>query len=508
MEDDSTISYLRQNIGQDGFNVTGVLLAEAEALKYAGQRVRLAIRQEYEHDYDAAEEEEEAATDASQQQSARRRRTQSTAVPAKVVESFGFADKDAGKEAIPGRANVTISSVIFLISYCGYRNYHTVESFRKMWLNEPSTTTDAMTMQNYISYCSQGAARMTNSSQRIFAVDLPCTGGSGKNAFNFNTSCEDPELYGMMSMADSIVRNTYGASISYVKQRIAVLPDYAHTTCRWGGLAQVGCSGDRCYTWINAAASPRVFLHEMLHNFGLHHAGRLGDPWEYADYSCVMGIGDTCPNAAQLWRLSWALPLPGGDLNGTTLQVGRRITFTLPVQNKAPQSYVRIYASWMWDPPPYTVWWSPDAYPAHALLVSFRSKEEPFELFDNDKNNQVLIHSFNGTQYAGSAQKTLLRSALNKPNQEFRDDSFSGLVFKVLSISPGLSAVVSICRSGGPQEAQGGNSCGDGLDNDCDGLTPRRPPRPPPRPPRPPRPPPRPSWFRLGVPRPQPARPA
>lgn len=47
-----------------------------------------------------------------------------------------------------------------------------------------------------------------------------------------------------------------------------------------------------------------------------------------------------------------------------------------------------------------------------------------------------------------------------------------GIVVRVENITDGHdgNAVILVCRASNKNESQGGNSCLDGLDNDCDGL--------------------------------------
>jgi hypothetical protein len=57
-------------------------------------------------------------------------------------------------------------------------------------------------------------------------------------------------------------------------------------------MGSVGCSGTKCYTWINGAVSRdlSIYMHEMGHNFGLHHSARAGSDYEYGDNTCTMGV--------------------------------------------------------------------------------------------------------------------------------------------------------------------------------------------------------------------------
>jgi hypothetical protein len=70
-------------------------------------------------------------------------------------------------------------------------------------------------------------------------------------------------------------------------------------------------------------------------------------------------------------------------------------------------------------------------------------------------------------------ERTRLQTQLYKNGDVFRAPAPIGLVFTVNSIGSGptSNASITVCRSSGTSENQGGASCFDGRDNDCDGLT-------------------------------------
>ncbi len=74
-------------------------------------------------------------------------------------------------------------------------------------------------------------------------------------------------------------------------------------------------------------------------------------------------------------------------------------------------------------------------------------------------------------QFANSFVRTSLQSLLAADGM-FRSDMPAGLVVRVQSIGGGsaATAAVTVCRASGTSENQGGASCFDGRDNDCDGL--------------------------------------
>lgn len=62
-----------------------------------------------------------------------------------------------------------------------------------------------------------------------------------------------------------------------------------------------------------------------------------------------MGEGDACPNAAEISRMHWAVPVAGGgDLNRTTLAPGIARTFILPATYLTGNgNYLRVLPNWL-----------------------------------------------------------------------------------------------------------------------------------------------------------------
>ncbi|GLC46742.1 hypothetical protein PLESTM_001918500 [Pleodorina starrii] len=272
-----------------------------------------------------------------------------------------------------------------------------------------------------------------------------------------------------MNLADLYVQRELGVDISRIKQRIAVLPPGVSKMCRdWLGLGSLGCTGTRCYTWVrgDVARQLHFFMHEMGHNMWLQHSG---DSWfvtEYGDTTCTMGLGTTCFNAPNMWRLGWVSPVLGGDLNGSTLDVGRTRTFLLPGQTRATRSILRIDPTWVLTDRDVT---SSGGKATHlpVYYVSVRERQPPFE--DTGKAF-VAVYTSQVTRSDNSTERSIKQSTM-LAGGEFRAEMPYGIVVRVASIGAGgANATVSICRASGEREAQGGASCSDGLDNDCDGL--------------------------------------
>ncbi|KAG2446354.1 hypothetical protein HXX76_000941 [Chlamydomonas incerta] len=159
-------------------------------------------------------------------------------------------------------------------------------------------------------------------------------------------------------------------------------------------------------------------LHEWLHLYGMQHAGlatRLLEPVQgndERDVTSAMGmdcgsseaglctdgvlVNRVCPNAPQLYYLGWATFMPGGDLNSTSMQPGRRLKFRLPAQSLNSSSLIRIRPDWL------------GGKQTHNLYLSYRAAAGGDQDLDKVAGGQyagkVLIHQIevaNDVQYSG-----------------------------------------------------------------------------------------------------------
>ncbi|EFJ42982.1 hypothetical protein VOLCADRAFT_96931 [Volvox carteri f. nagariensis] len=350
-----------------------------EALQHAGQQIRVSLLPLSKNDSKSSDGNnnavlEDATADDSKQVSSKTYGSQMpyTAVARKLAQVSTTANnpkQDASSKdvSVTDRQPVTnLTSVIFLLNYCGLKNLYNASTFRKIWLNDPGTPANAFTMQNYVSYCSQGMAQMPSASQLIFNVELPCNGVwyhpfMRNRPFDLSKNCGTTEKLYMFNKATEIVENASRISISSIRQRIAILPQNNPCSSTWGD-----------------------------------------------------------------WKI---------------------------LGNEPKSTY---YPS----------------FPVPAIYISFRSKYEPFENLTTEDDNSVNIYTYKGDRsLVDSFWRTQHVKALKAGGlTEYRDDGWSGVVVRLVRVMPGDSAVVVVCRSSGPTESQGGNTCSDGLDNDCDGL--------------------------------------
>ncbi len=124
------------------------------------------------------------------------------------------------------------------------------------------------------------------------------------------------DYYGWAFATDSAA-TAAGVNLSLYQHRVYVLPRYNELTCRWAGLANVGC-GTYCRSWIAEGESPMVYAHELGHNLAMAHAAT--DPEndgiknaEYGDFSDPMGASRAWHrfNAAHADQMGWFDAFPG-----------------------------------------------------------------------------------------------------------------------------------------------------------------------------------------------------
>ncbi|EFJ50633.1 metalloproteinase, extracellular matrix glycoprotein VMP8 [Volvox carteri f. nagariensis] len=117
--------------------------------------------------------------------------------------------------------------------------------------------------------------------------------------------------------------------------------------CPWSGLALLPGNQVWLQTTDNGVYRWATVMQEALHNYGLWHSWRNGV--EYDDYSTAMGRGDACPNAAEISRMGWATPAPGGGaISSASFAPGSALAFVLPATYLTGDgNYLRVVPDWL-----------------------------------------------------------------------------------------------------------------------------------------------------------------
>eukprot|EP00808_Paulinella_micropora_P013005 g54890.t1 len=118
-----------------------------------------------------------------------------------------------------------------------------------------------------------------------------------------------------------------------------------------GGMGTLGCNGEYCTTWVQngTISSPHVHLHELGHNFGLKHAGIVGD--EYGDRTAVMGSlypgSAPCFHAPHAVQLGIITPIV---LSATNFCPGANYVLDIQSMSETPiNSAIQITPDWTSD---------------------------------------------------------------------------------------------------------------------------------------------------------------
>ncbi|KAG2432562.1 hypothetical protein HXX76_008907 [Chlamydomonas incerta] len=283
------------------------------------------------------------------------------------------------------------------------------------------------------------------------------------------------------------------------RRNIYILPPTVR--CSWAGYADVTCTSATCSAYVRgygSSTTPHVVMHEAMHNYGLEHAGR--GALEYGDQTDVMGdysragAGLLCPNAPNLYRIGWAKPLnpPGtprfaADADGATGAWGN-----LTVANFTTSNWVRglvIPAQGSRDDNMVVVNVGAGGPELDAERItgvnryyfSYRVQNRTAGGYDSgvtsSYHRKVLVHSYNGIQServfgfkpnlvdAGPSFGSSKSSTWTSPFVAVRG-RLGGAVRVVVVSTSDTEAVVDVCQVTETRES----SCGDGLDNDCDGA--------------------------------------
>ncbi|GIL54672.1 hypothetical protein Vafri_10417 [Volvox africanus] len=229
-------------------------------------------------------------------------------------------------------ATTLISALVMVMSLtrnsssaeCGSRSGAEVNDVRNAFL-EPNGYAD------YFNNCSYGKMQFDRKALTVVSASV---------------SCSNDILLCNLDSLSSAARQQLpsGVQATGFSSLIYVLPNGFASICGWVGQGELP-GRQSWFTPDNFGIFEKAtVVQEMLHNFGIYHAWRNGS--EYGDYSTVMGFGDSCPSAPELWRLGWATPL--AQLNSSSLPAATFKTYTLPATYLGPKGVlIRIQPDWL-----------------------------------------------------------------------------------------------------------------------------------------------------------------
>ena len=362
-----------------------------------------------------------------------------------------------------------VTSITFVLNVCNWTNYE-MSKFTSKWTRATSGN-NAVNMQNYFDSCTYNRFTFTDDNNIVVGpINVPCSSNDTR-FLKFNSSnCGLLEIYGWAEYAQHYAVTVLNISLTKYRHRMLMLPN--GVPCGWAGLGTLGC-GPSCFTWYNGVYGTElnVVMHELGHNFGLHHSSTLNE--EYGDGSCIMGgcCGNRCYNIPQSWVLS--LTQPVNTYNATSLGTGVWISNTVPAHLVSDKNFIKIDVDWVDTTTSY--------------FVSYRAPVKYDQYLLAHYLNKVFVHRF--IRVKAENARPFLQAILTPSTNFTITDPGVGVVVKFIS-SSNQSATVSICRKSTPSI----EICDDGIDNDCNGLIDYQdpgckvpfPPSPPPKPPPPP----------------------
>ena len=268
-----------------------------------------------------------------------------------------------------------VTSIVYALETCGSL-FHDMELLNKnlVFLNE------------YLSGCTLGSLQIPRDTSLVIGpIQIPCT-----------TDCAANDLYMYAQYAKQFVQNMHNLDVSGYQHHMFMLS--SHIKCKWAGLGTIGCPSNGCYTWYSGrhGYDASILLHELGHNFGLHHSSTHDD--EYGDTSCIMGMASDlmfrCFNAPQSINL-------GVTESKYTLDI-QTFTNTSDVLHLYLQSHVESAKS------------SVTLKIGHTYFVVSLRTPVLFDAFlYRDHHNKVFVHSTKKKKYA-----TLLVAILS-PGQSY-----------------------------------------------------------------------------------------
>ncbi|PNH01370.1 hypothetical protein TSOC_012758 [Tetrabaena socialis] len=326
-------------------------------------------------------------------------------------------------------------------------------------------------LTSYFASASLGAVTLSSATTFVApsVLALPCSGQGSFGRWSTST-CTDTDRTGWAEYLTQAVVTAWGVDAAKYDNIIIAIP--SGTSCggsSWGSQTCRHRGPTRCAVVAEQIPSggwdPTRLMHELGHTMGLFHSLLAGSDNPYGDTSCIMGDGvRTCYNAAQMSLLGWAAP--AANLSAADLPPGTWVTFALPAVSADPRNHVAIRPTWL----------AGSMGMQGTLYVSYRAPVGCDVGLRADAAGRLQVHSFVSGSWMDTGNITLLQATVDlgriwpdPASRSVGSDSLR-LAVRVLARGPLTDAVpwvrLAVCRYTVAKET----SCGDLLDNDCDGL--------------------------------------
>ncbi|EFJ50634.1 metalloproteinase, extracellular matrix glycoprotein VMP9 [Volvox carteri f. nagariensis] len=189
--------------------------------------------------------------------------------------------------------------------------------------------------------------------------------------------------------ADAAARNILGLlTLSTFTHFVYILPPGLQKACGWWGLGMLPGNQVWLQTTSYGVYRWESVMQEALHNYGLWHSK---DGTGSLDNSTLMGRGNACPNAAEISRMGWAIPAPGGGaISSASFAPGSALAFVLPATYLTGDgNYLRVVPDWL---PTYT-----DSTLAKNLYIAVRVANGSSANLVASFAPKVNVHEVNAT---------------------------------------------------------------------------------------------------------------
>ncbi|EFJ43691.1 hypothetical protein VOLCADRAFT_106695 [Volvox carteri f. nagariensis] len=362
--------------------------------------------------------------------------------------------------------------LIYIVTLCGFSQPAVATASR---MRDFFFRNNSISLSGYYDTCSYGQISVLPEQVEIVTgLEIPCN-GTLDLPFRFPTgnkfdtrNCENDNLVKWQYYLDDVVSDMGITPTDFHHKVIYLPPTFVGYRCNnFAGTASVGPwiktdSKINDYgtglIWMAGDVFPNIeyFFHEVGHTLSMAHATIPNgcDLRDQCDHTCPMGAtggqGIRCLNAPHMWQLGWSQPMR--RLTESDLPYGASREILIPRQMSTKDSYVVVSGV-------------RGLVPTDAMYFAVRMNEYPYELPFEVNNNKpyIVVHSYNGTSMAPYVQTVLLGEI--SVNNRFVHNS-SNVVVKFTGWDAVRGATARFCRRSSTRE----QTCGDGLDDDCDFL--------------------------------------